>query len=163
MLFRSDNICLSPPLIFLSCIHCLPIPLTHPFPFPLPLALYTGGKLHPYQTSICIFHASIYRSSSFSLFDLDFHFPFIHPYALSMSLVHCPSILLYTFIHLSYVIDLGYPFHFLHFILHISSISLSIFHTPHRIIPFFHTLPPISLIHSSFISMLMIIIRGTFT
>ena len=94
-----------------------------------------------------------------------FHNPFIYliltfyPYLASHSpchvhFIHFPSILLHTSILLSYVLDLGYPIHPIHFIPHISSI-------PFISLSLFHTLPPISLLHSTFMPMLVITARGT--
>ena len=166
-------------------IHFLPLPLIPPFTFPLPLALYTRGKLQSYHTILHIIHTSIFQLSSFSIFDLDYHFPFIHSCSLFISIryptyfhnpfiyliltfypylashspchvhfIHFLSMLLYTSIPLSYVLGLGYPFHFLYFISPISSISFIL-------LSLFHTLPPISLIHSPFRPMLMINTRFT--
>ena len=57
--------------------------------------------------------------------------------------VHFSSILLHASIPLSYVLDLGCPFHFLHFISYTSSI-------PFISLSLFHTLPPLSLISFHF-------------
>ena len=136
--------------------------------------------------SIPLFHISTYCSLSFSIFDHDFHFPFIHPYALSMSIhypiyIHNSSIYLiltcYPYLavlyslsclfhpfsihtpicfHPPFICPLSWLFHPIHFISHTSSI-------PFISLSLFHTLPPISLIHSTFIPMLMIHTRGTLT
>ena len=86
------------PIPYPLVLHIIP-----PFTFPLPLALYIGGKFHPYHFSLHISHPSIYHSSYFSIFGLDFHVPFIHPYALSMSLSCYPYIFLHTPIILLYI------------------------------------------------------------
>ena len=137
-------------LTYLPCFHLPFIILFH-------LWSWLSRSFHP---SICTFHVP---------FMLSIHFPtYIHNPSIYLILtcypylafhnprhVHPSSIHTPTFILLSYVLDLGCPFHFLHFISYTSSI-------PSISLPlFFHTLPPISLIHSTVIPMLVIIIRGT--
>lgn len=110
------------------------LPSTVPYPLPSLILTFTFPSfihMHFPCPFLIIHPLSYIFPPSFHLFDLD---------VLSISFIHFPSILLYTSILLSYVIDLGYSFHYISHISSILFISLSLS----------HTLPPISSISFHF-------------